>query len=111
MTTFTSNVLHGSLEKNDMMQLSNFSQISAWVKAQRVWRDSIELISRTAIIVPDASPGTADMIVSAYEDWTNQGKMMIESIIKYCQSRHSDRFGRSFQLIKLICADTFDESF
>jgi len=128
LTTFTSNVLHGSIEKNEMMQLSNFSQISAWVEAQRVLarfdRTSFEdcnnsprcdvLLANPAIVGAahlGLSPGAADMIVSVDEDWTNQGKMMIESIIKYCQSRHSDRIGRSFQLIKLICADTCEESF
>ena len=128
LTSFTPNVLHGSLEKNEMMQLANFSQISAWVEAQRVLarfdRASFEDCNnspRCDVLLANPagvgaahvglSPGAADMIVSVDEDWTNQGKMMIESIIKYCQSRHSDRFGRSFQLIKLICADTCEESF
>lgn len=127
LTNFNPKTFHPSLDSHDVKQFSRYSHMANWVEAQSIFARFDQNLSNQGfrpqcdILVADPSAigsatgglnaGAADIVVSIDEDWSLQGAPYLESIVKFCEMHHSEGVGSNFQLIKLICGDTCEESF
>jgi hypothetical protein len=127
LTNFNPTAFHPSQDSHDVKQFSRYSKMANWVEAQSIFarfdqkfpgqgaRPQCDILVANPAVVGSAtgglSAGAADIVVSVDEDWSRQGAPYLESIVKFCELHHSGCTGSNFQLIKLICGDTCEESF